>query len=493
VLRPGRALHHRGIHEAPELHTVTSDLPARLDRLPWSAWHRLVIFGLGITWVLDGLSVTIIGAIGPRLEEGPTLDLSVSQVASMGSIYIGGAVAGALFFGWLTDRIGRKRLFMITLGVYMLGTILSGLAWDFWSLALFRLITGMGIGGEYSAINSAIDELIPARLRGRVDLAINGSYWIGAAFGAVTSLLFLDTSIFGVDVGWRLAFLMGALLGLVILFVRTKIPESPRWLMIHGREDEAGRTVADIEEKVRGELGIAALPDPEGTVQIQQRDHTPIGEVLRTMFVTYPKRTTLGLSMMVSQAFFYNAIFFTYGLVLTTFFDVSSSKIGLYLVPFAVGNFLGPLLLGPLFDTVGRRRMIVSTYALSGIALLITGMLFKSGDLNAETQTLAWCIAFFFASAAASSAYLTVSEIFPIETRGLAIAVFYAVGTAVGGISGPLIFGHLIETADRDNVFYGYLIGVTLMLFAAVVAWFLAVDAEQRSLEDVATPLSEVD
>jgi MFS family permease len=411
----------------------------------------------------------------------------------MGSIYIGGAGVGALVFGYLTYRIGRKRLFLVTLGVYIAGTVLSGLAWDFWSLALFRLITGMGIGGEYSAINSAIDELIPARVRGRVDLTINGSYWIGAGAGALATLLLLDTAIFGSDLGWRLAFLLGALLAAVILFVRARIPESPRWLEIHGREDEAERVVSEIEAEVIAESHLDELPKPMGEVMIHQRDHTPLREVLRTMFVTYPRRTVLGLVMMLSQAFFYNAIFFTYGLVLTTFFDVSSSRVGLYLVPFAVGNFLGPLVLGRLFDTVGRRRMIFATYGLSGVALLITGLLFESGDLTAETQTLAWCVAFFFASAAASSAYLTVSEIFPLETRGLAIAVFYSIGTAVGGISGPLVFGHLIESASADNVFIGYAIGSGLMIAAAVVALFVAVPAERRSLEDVATPLSATD
>lgn len=475
------------------LRTVASRLPARLDRLPFSRWHWVIIVALGTTWILDGLSVTIIGAIGPRLEERGALDLTVSQVGTLGSIYIAGAVGGALLFGYLTDRLGRKRLFMVTLGVYVIGTVLSGLAWDFWSLALFRLITGMGIGGEYSAINSAIDELIPSRLRGRVDLTINGSYWIGAALGALATVALLDTALFGVDLGWRLAFLLGAALGLVILLVRTRVPESPRWLMIHGREAEADRELASIETRIEDELGVDRLPEPVGEVLIHQRDHTPIREVLRAMFRTYPKRTFLGLSMMTSQAFFYNAIFFTYGLVLTTFFDVSASKVGLYMVPFAIGNFLGPMLLGRLFDTIGRRPMIVATYALSGIALLVTGVLFRADLLSAETQTLAWMVSFFFASAAASSAYLTVSEIFPLETRGLAIAFFYAIGTAVGGISGPLVFGHLIETASRDNVFIGYVIGSSLMLIAAVVAAFLAVAAEGRSLEAVARPLSEVD
>ena len=493
MLRPGRWLHHEGLEAAPALRTVASTIPARLDRLPFSRWHWVIIVALGVTWVLDGLSVTIIGAIGPRLEEAGALDLSVSQVGALGSIYIGGAVTGALLFGYLTDRLGRKRLFMITLGVYVVGTVLSGLSWDFWSLAVFRLITGMGIGGEYSAINSAIDELIPSRLRGRIDLTINGSYWIGAALGALATVALLDTAIFAVDLGWRLAFVLGAALGLVILVVRTRVPESPRWLLIHGREGEADREVRAIEARIERSLDGDRLPAPTGEVVIHQRDHTPIREVLRAMTVKYPKRTCLGLTMMVSQAFFYNAIFFTYGLVLTTFFDVSASKVGLYMVPFAIGNFLGPLVLGRLFDTLGRRPMIVSTYALSGLALLVTGILFRAGHLSAETQTLAWMVSFFFASAAASSAYLTVSEIFPLETRGLAIALFYAIGTAVGGISGPLVFGHLIETASRDSVFVGYVIGSGLMLAASVVAAFLAVAAEGRSLEAVARPLSEVD
>ena len=469
-----------------------SDIPARLDRLPWSRWHWRVVLALGVAWVLDGLEVTIVGSIGGVLERADTLTLGAAQIGWAGSLYVGGAVLGALAFGRLADRLGRKRLFMLTLLVYMLATVATAFTSGFVSFAACRFITGIGIGGEYAAINSAIDELIPARVRGRVNLAINGSFWIGAALGAVLSLVLLDARVLGPQLGWRAGFLLGAVLAAAILLVRRHVPESPRWLLAHGRADEAERIVAQIENEARAEHGT--LPEPpagHAAVAVGRRAPPTLTEVAHVLLRRYPKRSGVVLALMISQAFFYNAIFFTYALVLTRFYAVEQEQVGLYIFPFAAGNVLGPLLLGPLFDRIGRRRMIATTYALSGIGLALTGIGFVLGLLGATTQTLAWSAVFFLASAAASSAYLTVSEVFPLEMRALAISIFYAVGTGVGGFAAPALFGALIATGSRANVFVGYLIGAALVLIAAVIAWRWAVDAECKPLEHIAPPLSE--
>src|SRR4051794_34066688 len=471
---------------------ITSKIPARLDRLPWSKWHWLVVVGLGTVWILDGLEVTIVGAIASRLSEKDALGISASQVGFAATLYVIGACLGALFFGHLTDRYGRKLLFMVTLGVYLAATVLTAFAPTFLWFAVCRFFTGAGIGGEYSAINSAIDELIPARVRGATDLMINGSYWIGTAFGAAMSLVLLDKSIFGADVGWRLAFGLGAILGIGIFIVRRMVPESPRWLMIHGRDQEAEDVVTDIERQVGQETG-EELAEPKGEIKVRQRDSIGFMTIAKTVFKVYPKRTVYCLSLFIGQAFLYNAIFFTYALVLSTFYKVDSAKVGLYLIPFAIGNFLGPLLLGRLFDTVGRRRMIAGTYIVSGVLLFITALLFKAGTLNATTQTVAWCVIFFFASAGASSAYLTVSEIFPMESRAMCIAFFYAVGTGLGGAIGPLLFGALINTKHVTPVFWGYTLAAGLMVASGIVAAFLPVDAEGKQLEDIATPITAAD
>ncbi len=470
---------------------VETDIPSRLDALPFGRFHVLVIVGLGVTWILDGLEVTLAGSLSGELMQRSGLGLSSAQIGLAGSVYLCGAVLGAFLFGWLTDRLGRKKLFSITLAVYLLATAATGLSWNVWSFVLFRFLTGAGIGGEYTAINSTIQELIPARLRGWTDLLINGSFWVGAAMGAGGSIVLLNPAFIDPALGWRLAFLIGTAIGLFILVMRRWIPESPRWLMTHGFLKEADAVVRGIEARVADPLGRTVRAWPR--VRLRTRDHTPLAEVGRALFKTYRQRTFVGLTLMAAQAFFYNAIFFTYALVLTRFYDIPAGDIGWYILPFAAGNVLGPILLGHLFDTIGRRVMIAATFGMSGILLAATGYLFSQNLLSAQSLTVAWMIVFFFASAAASSAYLTVSEIFPLEIRALAIAFFYAVGTGVGGVAGPLLLGALINTGSRGSVAIGYLIGALLMIAAAAVEAVWGVAAERKSLEDVARPLSFVE
>ncbi len=469
---------------APVLET---SIPARLDRLRWSKFHTLVVVALGVTWILDGLEVTLAGSVSGALMASPTLRFTDADIGLASSFYLIGAVAGALLFGWMTDRLGRRLLFFVTLGLYLVSAAATAASWSLASFCFFRLLTGAGIGGEYSAVNSTIQEMMPARFRGRADLAINGSFWIGGALGAASSLVLLNPAIINPEIGWRLAFLIGASLGLVVLLLRAFIPESPRWLVIHGREKDAERIMDQIEATaaIEPESGVEAKP-----LRIRPRHFTPLREVFITLFVTYRRRALVGLTLMAAQAFFYNAIFFTYALLLTRFYGVASYHVGWYILPFALGNVLGPLVLGPLFDTIGRKPMIAFTYAISGILLAASGWLFAHDLISATGQTIAWMTIFFFASAAAGAAYLTVSETFPVEIRALAIAVFYAAGTAIGGAGAPYLLGRLIETGSRGSVFIGYLIGAGLMLFAAVVQWFFGVAAEGKGLEAVAQPLS---
>jgi MFS family permease len=479
---------HSGAANVPVIETR---IPQRLDRLPWSRWHWLVVIGLGTVWILDGLEVTIVGAIASRLtEKGSGLQLTESQIGQAAAIYVAGACIGALFFGRLTDRFGRKKLFLITLGVYLVATTATAFSSSFLFFGLCRFFTGMGIGGEYAAINSAIDELIPARVRGTVDLIINGSFWVGTAVGAALSLVLLNEGIFAPDLGWRLAFGLGAILGIAILIVRRYVPESPRWLTIHGREDEAEEIVRGIERDVERSTG-QQLREPKGDpLPVAQTGSVGFGRVMSTILARYRRRAIVGLSLFVAQAFLYNGIFFTYALVLQNFYDVKPASVGYYLIPFAIGNFLGPLVLGRLFDTVGRRVMIAGSYIIAGVLLAITAYLFNNETLTSTTQTVAWCLIFFFASAGASAAYLTVSEIFPMETRAMSIALFYAIGTGIGGIIGPLLYGKLVEGKDPTDLAYGYLLAAALMVAAGVIQAVLGVEAARRSLEDVATPLT---
>jgi MFS family permease len=468
---------------------IETHIPARLDRMRWSGWHWLIVTALGATWILDGLEVTLAGAVGGTLTRADTLAFSDTQVGATATCYLAGAVTGALLFGYGTDRFGRKKLFFITVAVYLTGTALTAFSWNFASYAIFRALTGAGIGGEYAAVNSAIDELIPARVRGRVDLIINGSYWIGAAMASGAGVLLLDPTNIAPAIGWRLVFGIGAVLGLVVIFFRRWIPESPRWLIIHGRPEEAERIVAEVESAINP-LGGADAQIELPPTRIRMRSHTPWRQIWNAIVHEHRRRSVLAFVLMVSQAFFYNAIFFTYALVLMRFYGVPAQRVSAYLLPFALGNVLGPVVIGHLFDTIGRKVMIVATYGLSGVLLAITGMLFRAGMLTAQTQTIAWTVIFFVASAAASSAYLTVSEIFPLEIRAFAIAIFYCIGTFAGGVFAPLLFGALIGTGSRGALFSGYLVGAVLMIIAAIVEAWIGVAAERKSLEDVATPLS---
>jgi MFS family permease len=469
--------------------TVRTNVPARLDRLPWSRWHWMIVIGLGTVWILDGLEVTIVGNLSGKLAEpGSGLAITQSQVTGLAAaLYVAGACVGALLFGWLTDRFGRKKLFIITLAVYLVATAATALSFDSWWFFLFRFLTGLGIGGEYAAINSAIDELIPARHRGRIDIVINGTFWLGAALGALLTVPLLNG--LPTNVGWRVAFGLGVVLGLVILLVRRNVPESPRWLFIHGRDREAEELVDGVEKRVEHETGRHLEP-AEQHITIRQRTSTGFLTIARTLFARYPKRAVLGFALFIGQAFLYNAITFGYAQILQTFFDVPPGRSGYYFATIAVGNLLGPLLLGHLFDTVGRKPMIAGTYLASGVLLLATAWLFSAGVLNAVTMTVCWCVVLFFASAGASSAYLTVSEIFPMETRAMAIAFFYAIGTAAGGITGPLLFAKLVGTGKVGDAVLAFTLGAVVMIVGGLVELLLGVKAERQSLEDIAAPLS---
>ena len=476
-----------------QLGTIRTRIPARLDRLPWSRFHWRVVIGLGTVWILDGLEVTIVGSIAARLtEEGSGIAMTASDIGIAAAIYVAGACCGALFFGQLTDRFGRKRLFMLTLFVYLLATVATAFAFAPWYFFLCRFFAGAGIGGEYAAINSAIDELIPARNRGQVDITINGSYWLGAAIGAVAALLFLNTAIFPADLGWRLAFAMGGILGIAILIVRRHVPESPRWLFIHGQEEQAERIVDAIESEVRDETQ-QTLAEPGRELTVQQRTTVPFREIAKVAFQRYPKRAILGLALFVGQAFLYNAVTFDLGTILNEYFDVASGSVPFFILVFAAGNFLGPLLLGRLFDTVGRKPMIAGTYLVAAASTALLGFLLMGDGLTKWSFIAVVGATFFFASAGASSAYLTVSEIFPMESRALAIAFFYAIGTAAGGITGPLLFGHLIDSGNVDTVAIGFFIGAAVMALGGITEIAFGVRAENAALEDIATPLSVTD
>ncbi|WP_308221995.1 MFS transporter [Curtobacterium sp. MWU13-2055] len=466
---------------------IKSLVPARMDRLPWTRFHWSVVVGLGVSWILDGLEIQIVSNAGFQAD----LNLSTQQVTSLGTIYLVGQVVGALVFGRMSDRLGRRKLFILTLAIYLIGSGVAGLAQDFWFLAAFRFVAGLGIGGEYAAINSAIDELIPAKYRGHVDIAINGTYWGGAALGAFANIYLLDTANFSESIGWRIGFFLGPVLGIAIIFLRRHIPESPRWLMTHGREEEAEATVTQIEEAVEKSTG-KRLPDVDESkaMTVTPTDRVGFLTIARVLLKQYPTRTLVGASMMITQAFLYNAIFFTYALVLTNFFGLKTAQTSIYFFPFAIGNLLGPIILGRFFDTWGRRQMIFLTYLVSGLVLATSAFLFRADAISATVQVAFWCVSFFFASAGASSAYLTVSEIFPLELRSQAISYFFALAQVFGAIA-PLIYGAFIgDGSSREPLFWGYLLGSAVMIGGGVIALVFGVDAARKGLEDVTQPLS---
>jgi MFS family permease len=468
--------------------TIKTDIPQRMDRLPWSGWHWLIISALGTSWLLDGLQVTLAGSLAGILEAKSGLALTDPQVTAGATTYLAGAVLGAILFGYLTDRLGRRRLFLVTLATYSIATLATAASWNFWSFALFRLITGLGIGGEYAAINSAVDELIPGKVRGTVDLVVNGTFWLGAVFGSLASMFLLASHKVPQNIGWRIAFGIGALLGGGVLLLRLRVPESPRWLMLRGREDEADKVVSEVEQRVSQQKG--KLPEPEGEkLEITVRDHTPWGDIFHNMLGENRQRSVLGLILMAAQAFFFNAVFFTYGLVVKKFFGVSNQQMPLHLLPFAVASFLGPLTIGRLFDKVGRKPMITATYGIAGLLLVGTLIPFGSGHLGTRGMGILFSIIFFVASSAASAAYLTVSEIFPLEIRAFAIAIFYAIGTLIGGVGAPLLFGMLINTGSHWAVSGGWAIGAVLMIAGAITEWAIGVEAAGKSLESVSKPL----
>jgi MFS family permease len=473
---------------------IRSTVPARLDRLPWSKFHTRMVIGLGSAWVLDGLQITIASSVTGVLIQPDTLDMSSTEVGLIATVYLVGQVVGALVFGRLSDQLGRKRLLIVTLLLYLLGTGLAaftvndgGWLWLAWFYGT-RFIAGMGIGGQYAAINSAIDEMMPSKYRGRVDIWINGSYWAGAILGSFASLVFLNA--FAPDVGWRLAFLLGPVLALVVIFVGRTLPESPRWLMTHGRVEEAERELAKIEEIVRSTGQELEPVDDSNAIELVPEKRYGYVTFLGLVFRTYPKRAVLGATLMITQSFLYNAIYFTYGLVLVQFYGVSADKVPLYGLAFAVGNLCGPLILGPLFDSVGRKPMISGTYIISGVLLAISGWLFDRGDLTATSQTFCWVVIFFFASAGASAAYLTVSETWPIEIRAEAIAVFFAIAQIFGAF-GPLFYGALIgDGTNPTGLYVGYVVGGGIMILGGIVELLIGIKAEGKSLETVTKPIT---
>lgn len=477
----------------PEGRTYRSLVPARMDRLPWTRFHTRVVIALGIAWILDGLEITIVAEVSTVLRDRGTLALSGTDVALVSSCYLFGQVVGALFFGRITDRFGRKKLFFFTLALYLIASGIAGLSFSLWFLLLFRFLAGAGIGGEYAAITSAIDELIPPYYRGRVEIAINGTYWFGAILGAGANVLLLDPDLFPVDLGWRIGFFIGPVLCLAIIFLRRAIPESPRWLMTHGREVEAERIVDKIETRMRDDgIELERVPQSKALVLTGQGNVSYLQIAKEMRKGDYPRRSFVGFSVMVAQAFLYNGVFFTYSQVLARFYGIESQHMSWFFIPFAAGNLAGPLILGKLFDTIGRRKMITFTYCVSGILLAITAWLFSVSWLNATTQTVMWCVIFFFASTGASSAYLTISEVFPLELRAQAISFFFAISQLIGAVSAPLIFGYLVKFSTHGPLAAGYLAAGAIMFAGGVIAWCYGVDAERKSLERIANPLSAV-
>jgi len=490
---------------------VRSLVPARMDRLPWSAFHWRVVIALGITWVLEGVEVGLAGAIGGILSNSEyrdaTLHLDATMVGLSGGVYLIGEVVGALYFGRKADKLGRRKLFIVTLALYLIANGMTALSFAPWYFLTTRFFAGMGIGGEYAAIHSAIDELTPAKYRGRVDIAIAGTYWGGAMLAAAAQYVLLDPSLIPVNWGWRGALLLGPAIGFSIWPLRKYIPESPRWQLTHGQVAEAEATVDAIEQQLRDRGHVLEEVDPAHAVVIRQQEQPSVLFVAKTLTRKYLKRFVLGLTLMVTQSFLYNAIFFTYVIILEKIYGVPSGSTAYYFFPFAAGNLLGPLLLGRLFDTIGRRKMIALTYCSSALLLGLSGYLLQAGVLTAQTQTILWCIIFFIASAAASSAYLTVSEIFPVEMRAQSISLIFSIAQGFGAL-GSILFGAIVASGTHEEMVngksetfvdnlvplaIGFGIAAAIMFVGGLVAWFFGVDAEQKSLEDIAAPLSSTE
>ena len=461
-------------------------VPARMDRMPWTNFHWRVIIALGITWILDGVEIGFASAIGDVLRHEETLGFSAETVGYSASLYLLGEVVGALYFGSLSDRLGRRKLFIVTLALYLVANGLTAFSYSKNYFFFMRFVAGMGIGGEYAAIHSAIDELTPARYRGRVDIAIAGTYWAGAMLAAAAQMLLLDPDFIPIDRGWRLGLLLGPIIGASIWGLRHHIPESPRWLLSHGRAEEAEATVASIEASIRSQ-GIE-LTDVDARLAVPIRTNVAESyfDIAKVLLSHYRQRSILGATLMITQSFLYNAVFFTYALVLVDFYALRSEAVPYFIFPFALGNLLGPLTIGRYFDTIGRRKMIASTYVLAGSLLAVSGGLFQANLLTATTQTLLWCVIFFVASAAASSAYLTVSEIFPLEIRSRCIALFFSLAQLFGGVVAPASFGLLIAMKSRLHLSLGYYFSASLMVAGGAVAYWLGVDAEGKSLEQLA-------
>ena len=470
--------------------TIVTDVPARMDRLPWSSWHVRIITALGVSWLLDGLEVTLVGSLSGVLESRQGLGLNDAQVTGAATTYLAGAVIGAILFGWLTDRLGRKKLFLVTLATYSLATIGTAFSHGLLWFSICRFCTGLGIGGEYAAINSAVDELIPGKVRGTVDLVVNGTFWVGATLGGLAAMYLLGNHGISQETGWRYAFGIGGTLGMLVLLLRLQVPESPRWLMLRGQEDRADQIVKEIEAKIEKSSG-KKIPPPEGEkLKLAVRDHTPIKEIFQSMLNQENRsRSFLGLVLMIGQSFFFNAVFFTYGLVVKKFFGIPDSQLPIHLLPFAIGSFFGPMVLGPLFDKIGRKPMITATYAIAGVLLALVCVPFAHGTLGVRGLGICFSVIFFVASSAASAAYLTVSEIFPLEIRAFAIAIFYALGTCIGGVFAPALFGQLIASGSKQHVALGYALGAVLMIGAAVCEGIFGVEAAGKSLESVSKPL----
>ena len=481
---------------AAKQESIRTLIPARLDRLHWSPFHTRMVLGLGGAWILDGLQITIASSVTGELTKPSTLGMTSAQIGLIASVYLLGEMVGALVFGKRSDRLGRRRLFIYTLLLYFIGTGLAAFVTGHhtgWLVFFYatRFVAGMGIGGQYAAINSAIDEMMPSKYRGRVDIWINGSYWAGAILGSFASYIFLNN--FAANVGWRLAFLMGPLLALIVIVIGRTLPESPRWLVTHGREAEAEANITKIEDAARRSGEELPPVDESAAITLMPEKQYGYLVFLRLVFHEYPKRAILGATLMITQSFLYNAIFFTYALVLTQFYGVSSKTVPIYGLAFSVGNLLGPLFLGPLFDSLGRKKMIAGTYIISGVLLGVSAFLFDGGNLSATGQTLMWVVIFFFASAGASAAYLTVSETWPIEIRAEAIAVFFAIGSIAGAI-GPALYGALIGNgSSRTGLFIGYLVGAGIMLIGGIVEILIGINAEGKSLEDITKPLTSVE